>query len=211
MKAARIARLVKKVRRAVIFTDKSGRQWVGTERYAYLADESIRLTEENVLGVLDIDADKRDEIEVLAVEQSEPMARLLDISPQEGDMLLYPKMSVTWNGDLLTILRSEDGEETVMVPQAAIHPADGKSGLGFYLRGGRVAAFEDLFCSAVLAPISNEEQDKVIALIHQAIGETDDAAAQEIIREANERAEREHRRAEEAVCALVKARQAQAE
>lgn len=145
-----------------IINGSDGFQWIGDGTAYYEADRELDLTESNLLAILDIDADKRDQYTVREIDGARvPMC---DVCPQEAcDVELIPRASVSWAGELLTIMTTNDGE-AVAVTQRQIAPADGKKPLRFFLRRSVdretaeirqpvVAVFEDMLCCAVIMPI----------------------------------------------------------
>lgn len=145
-----------------IVTGEDGFQWIGDGTAFYLADRELDLTKDNLLAVLDIEEDKRSSYSVCEINwRAMPQ---IDICPQEGnDVELNPLISVSWAGELVTIMTTADGE-AVAVTQRQIAPADGKMPLRFYLRrtvdpetgevrAPAVAVFRDMLCCAVIMPM----------------------------------------------------------
>lgn len=161
MKLQKIKKALKRTSLSVV-TGEDGFQWIGDGTAFYLADRELDLTKDNLLAVLDIEEDKRSSYSVREIDwRALPQ---IDICPQEGnDVELNPLISVSWAGELVTIMTTADGE-AVAVPQRQIAPADGKMPLRFYLRRtvdpetGKikapvVAVFRDMLCCAVIMPM----------------------------------------------------------
>lgn len=156
MNIAKIKPLIKEEKRVSIVRDASGRQWVGTGRNLYLADENIDFDKDNVLSIFDIEAEKRKAYDVSQGDMSH--AAWLDMMPHnDTDKPLNTIFSVCYVDELLTLMRTEEGE-SVLVRQKAITPNDGRGGQTFVLRktGGNpvVACFADMLCGAIVAPES---------------------------------------------------------
>lgn len=155
MKASEIKKLVTGSKRVLIWVDGDGNQWIGDGmRGMYAVDDCIRLNEGNVLSVLDVDKDKRDKIRCSMGPSYDP--RLSILPDEENDIQLRPVLSVYYADELITLMRSEDGE-LFGVRQSAIKPANAKYGLAFFLRRREgmipwIACFEDMMTSAVLLP-----------------------------------------------------------
>ncbi len=171
MKLSKIKKALKR-KRLVIVTEEGGNQWLGDGVAFYLVDSGLDLTKDNVKAILDIDEDKRDEYTVRMLEDTAlPMC---DMCPQEGnDEELHPLVSVSWAGELVTIMRTEDGQ-AVGVAQSRIEPADGKEPLRFFLRTSVnpetgeylapvVACFQDMLCCAVIMPTKAAAMDEIWA------------------------------------------------
>lgn len=177
---------LQKIKRAMttksvyIVTEDGGNQWMGDGKAFYLVDSGLDLTEGNALAILDIDEDKRRDYAVREIESRHmPM---LDMCPQEAcDVELRPVVSVSWAGELLTIMVTADGEAAA-VPQRQIAPADGKEPLRFFLRRSVdpdtgefrqpvVAAFADMLCCAVIMPVPAETMREVWTLMRNGCGE----------------------------------------
>ena len=201
MKAAKVAKRVMKTNKAVILTDEIGKQWISDGINCYLADESVQYTRENLMGILDIDPEKRDRIDV---GESMADSELFVMIETDRDEPLQPIGSIVYSGECMTCMRTEDGKR-IWVRQSFIEPADGKMGLRFFLRDGHIACFADLFCSAVLTPEDEEAQGKIEDILRAMLGETTNEELQRRAEEAESRAEREHERAQAAVRRAVMA------
>lgn len=176
MKLAKINKALTRPSRYIV-TGEDGFQWLGDGTAFYVVDQGLDLTEDNLLPVLDIDEEKRDGYYVHEVEGSRmPQC---DVCPQEeNDELLHPLVSVSWAGELVTIMTTETGE-AVAVPQSKIAPADGKEPLIFYLRKsvdqetGEIKApvvgvFKDMLCCAVIMPVKAETMNEMWAVMRKA-------------------------------------------
>lgn len=161
MKLQKIKKALKHTSLNVV-TGEDGFQWIGDGTAFYLADRELDLTKDNLLAVLDIEEDKRSSYSVREIDwRALPQ---IDICPQEGnDVELNPLISVSWAGELVTIMTTAE-REAVAVPQRQIAPADGKMPLRFYLRRtvdtetGEIKApvvtvFRDMLCCAVIMPM----------------------------------------------------------
>ena len=195
MKAAKVTKRVMKTNSAVILTDESGKQWISDGINCYLADESVQYTRENLMGILDIDPEKRDRIDV--VERTAE-SELFVMIETDRDEPLQPIGSIVYSGECMTCMRTEDGKR-IWVRQSFIEPADGKMGLRFFLREGVVICFQDLFASAILRPEYGEEQEKIEDMLRAMLGDATNEELTERAEAAESRAEREHARAEAAV------------
>ena len=213
MKAKEIAKRVLKTGYVGILQDASDRQWITDGKNAYLADESLRLTDENLLAALDVAKDKREKIRIGNEGKDETIAYCMqtlapfigmDRRMEEHD--LRPGVSVCYAGDTVTSLKDEETGETIWARQSYIHPADGKEGLGFARRGPLVALYEDMFCCAVVTPENDGVQSIIEDNMRCALGdfETDEELRRRA-EAAEARAEAEHRRAEKAVRRAVEA------
>ena len=213
MKAKEIAKRVLKTGYAGIMQDASDRQWITDGQNAYLADESLRLSDENLLAALDVQKDKREKIRVGNDGKDETIAYCIqtlapfigmDRRMEEHD--LRPGVSVCYAADTVTSLKDEETGEVVWARQSYIHPAAGKEGLGFARRGPLVALYEDMFCCAVVTPEDGEVQSLIEDNMRWALGdfETDEERRRRA-EAAEARAEAEHRRAEIAVRRAVEA------
>lgn len=209
MKAKEIAKRVQATHFAAILVDKTGAQWVTDGKNAYIADDTIQLTESNLLSVLDIEQKKRDKIRVGMgeAENGEQHAcdELLDalgIEARPGDSPLMPGLSVN-DGELLTSMQMEDGG-VCWVAQGVIKPADTDEGLSFAKRGRYVIA-GNLFASAVLEPISEGRQQMLERQLRAVVGVENDEELLSRLEEAEKRAAAEHARAEAAVKRAVRA------
>lgn len=209
MKAKQIAKRVQATHFAAILVDKTGAQWITDGKNAYIADDTIRLTEDNLLSVLDIEREKRDKIRVGLGEadNSEQYAcnALLDalgIEARPGDSPLLPGLSVN-DGELLTSMQMEDGG-ICWVAQSVIKPADTGEGLSFAKRGRYVIA-GNLLVSAVLEPISEGRQQLLEKGLRAIVGVENDEELLSRLEEAEKRAAAEHARAEAAVKRAVRA------
>ena len=122
MKLSKIKKALKRKTLAIV-TESGGNQWLGDGVAFYLVDSGLDLTADNVKAILDIDEDKRDEYTVRMLEDTAlPMC---DMCPQEGnDEELHPLVSVSWAGELVTIMRTEDGKRSFKVTLA---PPEGSS------------------------------------------------------------------------------------
>lgn len=160
----KLSKIKKAMRRKTldIVTEAGGNQWLGDGTAFYLVDSGLDLTAGNIMAILDIDEDKRDEYTVR--ELTNDYVAMCDMVPQEGcDEELRPMVSVSWAGELVTIMRTEDGE-AVAIPQRQIEPADGREPLRFFMRKSVrpetgeicapvVACFQDMLCCAVIMPM----------------------------------------------------------
>lgn len=213
MKAKEIAKRVLKTGYAGILQDASDRQWITDGKNAYLADESLRLTDENLLAALDVQKDKREKIRIGNKGKDETIAYCMQtLAPFIGmdrrvdERDLRPGVSVCYAQDTVTSLKDEETGEVVWARQSCIHPADGKEGLGFTRRGPLVALYEDMFCCAVVTPENDGVQSIIEDNMRWALGdfETDEELRRRA-EAAEARAEAEHRRAEKAVRRAVEA------
>lgn len=177
---------LQKIKRAMttknvyIVTEDGGNQWMGDGKAFYLMDSGLDLTEGNALAILDIDEDKRKDYTVR--ELSNRHMPMLDMCPQEAcDEELHPVVSVSWAGELLTIMTTQAGEAAA-VPQSQIAPADGKEPLRFFLRRSVdpdtaeirdpvIAAFQDMLACAVIMPVPAKTMREVWTLMRKASGE----------------------------------------
>ena len=86
-------------------------------------------------------------------------------------------ISVSWDGELITIMATENGEAAAVL-QRQIAPADGKEPLGFYrrkavdpetaeIKAPCVAVFADMLCSAIIAPIVSKTMDEIWRLMRR--------------------------------------------
>ena len=207
MKAKEIAKRVLKTGYAGILQDASDRQWITDGQNAYLADESLQLSDENLLAALDVQKDKRGKIRVgnegkdatiaYCVQMLAPFIGM-DRRMEERD--LRPGVSVCYAADTVTSLKDEETGEVVWARQGYIHPADGKEGLGFARRGPLVALYEDMFCCAVITPEDDAVQAKIEGAMRWALGDIEtDEELRRRAEAAEARAEAERRRAEIAV------------
>lgn len=213
MKAKEIAKRVLKTGYVGILQDASDRQWITDGKNAYLADESLRLTDENLLAALDVAKDKREKIRIGNEGRDETIAYCMqtlapfigmDRRMEEHD--LRPGVSVCYAGDTVTSLKDEETGETIWARQSYIHPADGKEGLGFARRGPLVALYEDMFCCAVITPEDDAVREKIEGGMRWALGDIEtDEDLRRRAEAAEARAEAEHRRAEKAVRRAVEA------
>ena len=202
MKAAKVAKRVMKRNYAVIIDDeRRGKQWISDGINAYMADKSVEYTKENLMGILDIDPEKRNRITVSGMYAE---GDLFAMEETDRDKPLQPIGSIVYSGECMTCMRTED-ERRIWVRQSYIEPADGKMGLRFFLRDGHIACFADLFCSAVLTPEDEEKQEKIEDILRAMLGETTNEELQRRAEEAESRAEREHERAQAAVRRAVMA------
>lgn len=213
MKAKEIAKRVLKTGYAGILQDASDRQWITDGQNAYLADESLRLTDENLLAALDVAKDKREKISVGNEGKDETiaycmqtLAPFIGMDRQMEERDLRPGVSVCYVGDTVTSLKDEETGETIWARQSYIHPADGKEeGLGFARRGPLVALYEDMFCCAVITPENGGVQSIIEDNMRWALGDIEtDEELRRRAEAAEARAEAEHRRAEKAVRLAVK-------
>lgn len=180
MRLSRIRKALKR-RTLVIVTEAGGNQWLGDGVAFYLVDSGLDLTEDNVKSILDIDEDKRDEY--TARETDDRRLPMCDMCPQEGcDDELQPLVSLSWAGELVTIMRTNGGW-AVAVPQGRIEPADGKGPLRFFLRTSVdpetgeyrapvVACFQDMLCCAVITPVKAEAMDEIWRIMRMASAES---------------------------------------
>lgn len=100
MKASEIKKLVTSAKRALIWVDGEGKQWVGDGGHGmYAADDCVRLTEENVLAVLDVDKDKREKIRCSMGPSYDP--RLSIVPNEETDIRLRPVLSVYYADEMI--------------------------------------------------------------------------------------------------------------
>lgn len=158
----------------IIFEDDGGFQWLSDGTAAYLMDRELDLTRGNLLAILDIEEEKRDKYTVRKIDAP----RWLDQCPQEQlDERLIPMISVSWDGELITIMATENGEAAAVL-QRQIAPADGKEPLVFALRRGvdpdtgeigepMVCCFADMLCSAIIAPIVSKTMDEIWRLMRR--------------------------------------------
>lgn len=213
MKAKEIAKRVLKTGYAGILQDASDRQWITDGQNAYLADESLRLTDENLLAALDVAKDKREKIRIGNEGKDETIAYCMqtlapfigmDRRMEERD--LRPGVSVCYAADTVTSLKDEETGEVVWARQSCIHPADGKEGLGFARRGPLVALYENMFCCAVVTPENGRVQSIIEDNMRWALGdfETDEELRRRA-EAAEAKVEVERRRAEIAVRRAVEA------
>ncbi len=207
MKAKEIAKRVLKTGYAGILQDASDRQWITDGQNAYLADESLRLSDENLLAALDVQKDKREKIRVGSEGKNETidyclqtLAPFIGMDRRAEERDLIPGVSVCYAQDTVTSLKDEETGKVVWARQSCIHPADGKEGLGFARRGPQVALYEDMFCCAVVTPENGGVQSLIEDNMRWALGdfETDEELRRRA-EAAEARAEAEHRRAEIAV------------
>lgn len=213
MKAKEIAKRVLKTGYAGILQDASDRQWITDGQNAYLADESLRLSDENLLAALDVQKDKREKIRVGNKGKDETIAYCMqtlapfigmDRRMEERD--LRPGVSVCYAQDTVTSMKDEETGEVVWARQSCIHPADGKEGLGFARRGPLVALYEDMFCCAVITPENDGVQSIIEDNMRWVLGdfETDEELRRRA-EAAEAKVEVERRRAEIAVRRAVEA------
>lgn len=170
-----------KGKKICIVTEEGGNQWLGDGAAFYLMDSGLDLTKGNVLAILDIDEEQRGNYTV--TEPDVTHLPMLDMCPQEEcDKLLTPLVSVSWAGELITIMKTED-DEAVAVSQKRIAPADGKEPLGFFLRRSVdeetgeikppvVAAFRDMLCCAVMMPVRKGVMDEIWRVMRMASAES---------------------------------------
>ena len=171
MKASEIKKLVTSAKHALIWVDGEGKQWVGDGRHGmYAADDCVRLTEENVLAVLDVDKDKREKIRCSMGPSYDP--RLSIMPNEETDIRLRPVLSVYYADEMITLMYSEDGE-LFGVRRSAIRPANAKYGLAFCLRRREgcmpwIVCFEGMLASAVLLPEPGRVIEDIVATMKSA-------------------------------------------
>lgn len=158
----------------IIFEDEGGFQWLSDGTAAYLMDRELDLTEGNLLAILDIEEDKRVNYTVRATKAP----RHIDQCPQEqADERLIPLISVSWAGELITIMATLDGDVAAVL-QRQIAPADGKEPLAFALRRGvdpetgkigqpMVCCFADMLCSAIICPIAPKTMAEIWRLMRR--------------------------------------------
>lgn len=207
MKAKEIAKRVLKTGYAGILQDASNRQWITDGQNAYLADESLRLSDENLLAALDVQKDKREKIHVgnegkdATIDYCmQTLAQFIGMDRRMEEHDLRPGVSVCYAADTVTSLKDEETGEVVWARQSCIHPADGKEGLGFARRGPLVALYEDMFCCAVVTPEHDAVQETIEGAMRWALGDIEtDEELRRRAEAAEARAEAEHRRAEIAV------------
>lgn len=180
MKLSKINKALTRPSRYIV-TGEDGFQWLGDGTAFYEVDRGLDLTEGNILAILDIDEDKRAGYFVQEVDGNR--APECDVCPQEeNDELLHPLVSVSWAGELVTIMTTDTGE-AVAVPQSKIAPADGKEPLIFFLRKsvdqetGEIKApvvgvFKDMLCCAVIMPIKADAVKEIWAVMRKACAET---------------------------------------
>lgn len=176
MKLAKINKAMTRMNRYIV-TGEDGFQWLGDGTAFYQVDQGLDLTEGNLLAILDIDEDKRGNYNVREIDG----ARLpqCDICPREGeDEQLHPLVSVSWAGELVTIMTTAEGEAAA-VPQRQVVPADGREPLTFFLRRAVdpqtgeikapcVAVFRDMLCCAVIMPVKRETMDEMWIVMRKA-------------------------------------------
>ena len=176
MKLARIMKALRGTALSIV-NGEDGFQWVGDGTAYYLVDQTLDLTEDNLLSVMDIDEKKRKKYTVRTIEgQRTPM---IDICPQEGcDQALNPLLSASWAGELVTIMTSETGEAAAVL-QSQIAPADGDEPLQFCLRRSIdrdtaeerqpvVAVFRDMLCCAVIMPVQARTMTEIWRMMRMA-------------------------------------------
>lgn len=180
MKLAKINKALTRTMTRYIVTGEDGFQWLGDGTAFYQVDKELDLTKDNLLAVLDIDEEKRNKYFVQEVDGRRlPQC---DVCPREGeDELLHPLVSVSWMGELVTIMTTEQGEAAAVL-QRQIAPADGKEPLVFYLRKAVdpetaeikapcVAVFADMLCSAVIMPLKAKSMREIWAVTRKACAE----------------------------------------
>lgn len=162
----------------IIFEDDGGFQWLSDGHAAYLMDRELDLTRGNLLAILDIEEEKRANYTVR--EAKAPSH--IDQCPQEAaDERLIPLISVSWDGELITIMATENGEAAAVL-QRQIAPADGREPLDFMLRRSvdpetgeigepMVCCFADMLCSAIIAPIVSKTMDEIWRLMRRSCAE----------------------------------------
>lgn len=170
MKLSRIKTLIRETKRAYVFPDERGMQWIGDGMSMYPADGGIEFTKENILSIMDIDQNKQKQY---TVREGGAILDVLGLEPRADEVKLYPDFSVDYLGDLITLMHTEDGL-VVGVEQKRIAPADGELPLEFRLRrSGRgyyaVACYADIFCNGLIAPVEHRIGDTIMKWMQHAL------------------------------------------
>lgn len=160
----------------IIFEDDGGFQWLSDGTAAYLMDRELDLTRGNLLAILDIEENKRANY---TVREMKAPSHIDQCPQEEADEQLIPHISVSWAGELITIMATRDGDAAA-VAQRQIAPADGKEPLVFALRRGvdpdtgeirqpMVCCFADMLCSAIICPIPSKTMVEIWRLMRRSI------------------------------------------
>lgn len=149
MKLNKIKRQVKTKKRAIIEYDGSGTQWVGSSGTRYAVEPGIVITEENCLALMGIDKEKRAEY---IVNQENTYAGVISEYRDEDEIELHWKMEVSYGCDYIVLLQDMAGN-VYGVMKSLLDPIEASMGMGFTLRQGRIAVYDDIMCGAIIEPV----------------------------------------------------------
>ncbi len=152
-----IKKLCMEAKRIYIMHNYSTREhWISDGSAAWLVDEGIFVNEDNVLPLFDIDPTAKKVPHVIS--EAVPSEKIFTRDRCQDEELLEDLGAIWCAGELYRALRGKDGMLFICIKKLKPVRADGYC--EFYMRrsGGKrfIAVYGDMFCSALLAPITGK-------------------------------------------------------
>lgn len=130
MKVAAIRQIVKEAGVCVVYTSQRGRQWIGTWGCMYLAEEGMKLNQDNVAGLLDFD--EKEQKKIHFAEMALEGAGLYPVPRRDQNEMTQIGLDIK-TGDTFTVLEF-DGK-TYLVNNKRIKGAVGSAEYRRYYLG----------------------------------------------------------------------------
>lgn len=142
-------------------------QWIGNGSCFYPVD-GVELHEDGVPALFDLTPKKADECNIL---ERPAIDRRFSIMPQDDDTPMTPVGMGYLRGNLYIALKDEQG--MLYIPKAAMKPVKWDA-VNYFSRGAGglriVAVFGDLFCSALICPVTEETAEQIRAEARAVLG-----------------------------------------
>ena len=130
MKVAAIRQIVKEAGVCVVYTSQRGRQWIGTWGCMFLAEEGMKLNQDNVAGLLDFD--EKEQKKIHFAEMALEGADLYPVPRRDQNEMTQIGLDIK-TGDTFTVLEF-DGK-TYLVNNKKIKGAVGSAEYRRYYLG----------------------------------------------------------------------------
>ena len=130
MKVAAIRQIVKEAGVCVVYTSQRGRQWIGTWDCMFLAEEGMKLSQDNVAGLLDFD--EKEQKKIHFAEMALEGADLFPVPRRDQNEMTQMGLDIK-TGDTFTVLEF-DGK-TYLVNNKRIKGAAGSAEYRRYFLG----------------------------------------------------------------------------
>lgn len=166
MKLNKIAKQVKTKKRVMIEHDGNGTQWVGSLGTRYAVEPGIVITEENCLALIGIDKEKRGEYIVI---QNDTYAGVISEYREDDEIELHWKMGVRYGCDDIVLLQDMGGN-VYGVMKSLLDPLEASLGMGFTLRQGRIAVYDDIMCGAIIEPVEDAVMSAIMRTMKELTG-----------------------------------------
>ena len=168
MKLSAIRKLCVKTRTIILFDGPDATQWI-CNGYAAWPVDGVRLDGDGLPALFDLTEKQRRDFIIKQADAPDGRWSLVRV---DGEEPLDELGAIWWEDALYLALRSSRG--VMLVPAELFKPVRVKDGeIGYFARwrDGRpmVAAYGDLLCAALAAPVSNETADMIMAVARRVV------------------------------------------